>query len=188
MRAVFVFLLGLVLFQINISCGNHNEKLDRQYSYQDYNFQDYDGVVIRSFRVHFSMEIRDSVHKLRYIYEDTEKQDTITFRLSENSDFLPEYFSNGKKSNKVFDFVSSKNYTFNGQSYQVYKYARNYLAVDGCVIYFWCPNFGIILKRSATWRNYQKLQMNQPAENEKLNILVELLYQDSEFYKGCLPR
>ena len=136
--------------------------------------------------LNINTEIQDSVYSLTYINEKDIVHDTVIYNLKESKNYQPEYYFNGEKAEtNDFVFVSKKDYQINGQKFNVYKYARNPFAIDGCVTHFWTPKIGIIIKRSATWRNFSKLQTNDFDLNQKINLLAELIYQDTEFYKGC---
>jgi hypothetical protein len=133
--------------------------------------------------VKIETEIQDSIYSLTYLFSS----DTVIYNLKESENYQPKYYRNGQKvENNDFVFVAKKDYQINGQKFDVYKYTRNPMGIDGCVTHFWSPEIGVIIKRSATWRNFSKLQTNNFDLNQKINLLAELIYQDTEFYKGCV--
>lgn len=81
--------------------------------------------------------------------------------------------------------MSKKESIIKGQYFPIYKFASNPLKIDGCYTHFWTPKIGILIARSSTWRNYRKLQTNNDSINDYINLLTEVIYQDTEFYKGC---
>ena len=136
--------------------------------------------------IEYFKELQDSIYTLTYISRLTSDNDTVKIKLKESENFQPEYIHNGEKSKKEdFVFVSSREYKIEGQLFNVYKYAKNPFVIDGCITQFWTPEFGIIIKRSSTWRNFSKLRTSSKVNNQKIDLLFELINQDTEFYKGC---
>jgi hypothetical protein len=73
----------------------------------------------------------------------------------------------------------------NNNTFPVFKLAENYKTIDGCINKYWTPDFGIFLIKSTGWGNYSKLIVEDPIEQLYLNILIEAVMQDVEFYLNC---
>jgi len=153
-----------------------------QYFYVNYNLGKYSELYLDTTKVVYQSSTLDSIHTL--IYESN--VDTLVYKVKKSKNFQPEYFSREKLLNKsCFVYVSSKNFQIDGQVFYVYKYAYNPEGIDGCSTHFWSPDLGIFLKRFPTWRNFSKLQTNNTGINNQINLLAELIYQDTQFYQGC---
>lgn len=158
------------------------QKLTKFY-FVNYNMEFPSQLYLDTIKVNLDTKIQDSIYSLTYLYTN----DTITYNLKESENYQPKYCVKRQEvENSDFVFVSKKVYQINGQKFEVYKYAKNPKGIDGCVTHFWTPKIGVIIKRSATWRNFSKLQTIEIDLNQKINLLAELIYQDTEFYKGCV--
>jgi hypothetical protein len=157
------------------------------YYYLEYDIECCTELYLTENQVQYSNFITDSIYTLNYIFnKDSISADTITYLLKENKNFEPKYLINGKKKDHdIFLFANSKTFTID-KEYKVYKYASNPFVIDGCVTHFWTPEFGVILTRSTTWSSFRKLRTNNDRISRKIDLLVELIYQDTEFYKGCV--
>ncbi|MFB6320868.1 hypothetical protein [Saccharicrinis sp. FJH54] len=134
-------------------------------------------------RIEYHQVLNDSIYSLTYIPKLIDKNDTVKIIVKESKYFQPEYFYNRKKVD--FEFVSSREYLIEGELFCVYKYVKNPSVIDGCVTQFWNPDFGIVIKRSSTWKDFSKLQTNSENINRIINLLFDVINQDTEFYYGC---
>ena len=79
--------------------------------------------------------------------------------------------------------MDSEEYILNGKEYKVYKYALDALTTDGRTEHFWCPDFGIIIVKSGTWRNFRQLTHIQGSNQEHIiQALCKVVYNDRDFY------
>lgn len=185
MKRLFTQLLTL---QVLISCHTNRDNQEEllTYSYQEYNILCCTELHLTENQIEYSHTITDSTHTLTYVFfKDSTSADTITYFLKEDKTFEPVYLFNGKKKeNDYFSLVNSVKFKID-REYEVYKYSRNTAVSDGCTTHFWSPEIGIILTRSATWGNFRKLRTNNDSINRKIDLLAELIYQDTKFYQGC---
>lgn len=183
----------LTLFQY---CKTDNDQKlakskDLTYSYLNYSIEIGSYVNLTESKVQYTKSLVDSIYSLNYIYQDSNSVDTITFVLKEDKNFEPLYLENGKINNKnILHYVNSVNFYVekNNQaykSYNVHKFAQRPDVADGCVTFFWTPELGIILERSATWNNFGKLKTNDNELNKEIDFLTELIYHNIRFYYGC---
>jgi hypothetical protein len=185
-KALYILTIILAVFACDSRKVNDTQETTK-YFFVIYDLELPAELNLDTIEVNISTEIQDSVYSLTYVNEYNIAHDTVIYKLKESENYQPEYYFNGAKAEtNNFVFVSKENSQINGQKFNVYKYARNPFAIDGCVTHFWTPEIGIIIKRSATWRNFSKLQTNDFDLNQKINLLAELIYQDTEFYKGCV--
>ncbi len=181
-NSLYILIIILTTFGCN-SRKVHDAQKTTKFYFVNYNLELPSEVYLDTVEVEIETEIQDSVYSLTY----SSLNDTIVYNFKESEYYQPKYYLNGEKvENNNFVFVSKKDYQINGHKFDVYKYARNPTGIDGCVTFFWTPEIGVIIKRSATWRNFSKLQTNDFDLNQKINLLTELIYQDTEFYKGCV--
>lgn len=170
---IVIFILAF--FLTIIGCKSINSKaIDKQpeYFYVQYNIECCTELYLDTVNVVYNINIKDSIYTLCYLYSSNNIADTITYRLKESDKFEPEYFLNGKKDNNdSFFYVLNKNYKVKGIEFKVYKYANNPFVIDGCTTHFWVPKIGVLITRSTTWRNFQKLQTNNDSINEYINII-----------------
>lgn len=187
MRQLLYIIFLLTIFQ---SCKS-DQVADKDdlltYYYVNYDIECCTELYLTENQIQYYHSITDSIYTLNYIFfKDSISTDTITYLLKEDKTFYPKYLINRKnKDHDIFLFINSITFTID-KEYKVYKYASNPFVIDGCETHFWTPEVGIILTRSTTWRNFRKLRTNNDSINRKIDLLVELIYQDTEFYKGCL--
>ena len=173
------------------SCSFNKEKSVRNqtnYFFVKYDIECCTELLLDTVKVDYSVNAQDSIFILNYIYHDDLGTDSVTYKLQEldTDRNQPLFIENGEKyEDNDFIFVSMENFKIKGLDFKVYKYAKNPFAIDGCISHFWTPKIGIIIKRSSTWRNYSKLQTDNDSINEYIDLLTELIYQNTEFYKGC---
>ena len=66
--------------------------------------------------------------------------------------------------------------------YPVFKFISGNKSIDGDVEYFWSPKFGIILIKSSTWLNYNKLWTSDDESRNEINELIEMIFLNNDFY------
>ncbi|ANQ52834.1 hypothetical protein MY04_5503 [Flammeovirga sp. MY04] len=178
--------LIFILFIFGCQRTDIKQNFSVEYFYVNYDIENSFLVNTDTTKVEFFNAKKDSIETLTYIYNQENNNDTVKIYLKQSQDYQPKYFTNGlEKDNYYFVFEDSKKYIINGNNYEVFKYSKNPLIIDGCISYFWVPNFGIILKRSSTWETYQKLQTNDLQLNNNLNLLEEVILSDTKFSSGC---
>ncbi|QHT70961.1 hypothetical protein GXP67_32095 [Rhodocytophaga rosea] len=194
MNAIIIIIsLSLAL----LSCSQKNEaelsSKEIEYYYVEYNIECCTMAGVLKQKMLHSTTVKDSMYTLTYIIEGKQKPDTLIYRLKENHTYIPQYEYNTIP-DKLFSLVGSTSILVWGDSlltrglkdtYKVYKYASNGASMDGCYSHFWIPQFGIILKRNPTWRNFQKLRTNNDSINRQIELLTDIIYQDQDFYRGC---
>jgi len=127
----------------------------------------------------------DSIYNLEYRFSDNDKEYTKSYVFSEKEKFDFKYFQNGNEpADGKFIFEDFATYQIDSDVFHVYKFITGYQAIDGSINHFWCPDFGIILTRSTTWCNYDRLIVEDELLNWKLNRLIEMMILDYKFYYG----
>ncbi|MDO1451776.1 hypothetical protein Q0590_36215 [Rhodocytophaga aerolata] len=191
MRLVLLFsIFGL------FSCARQEEEVAQpagklEYSYIAYDLECCTMVELKQQPLQYSSSVKDSIHTLTYIYEVEQTPDTITYILKEAQKFDAQLVSKGNHMrDHMLPMVNSTSLFFFGNAevkkeYKVYKYASNAVTMDGCVSLFWVPEIGIILKRNPSWRSFQKLRTNNDSLNRQIELLIDVIVQDQEFYRGC---
>jgi len=162
------------------------EENQTKYYYVNFDFYFGNEVMIDTIKIDYSICQKDSVYTLKYIYKKDSTFDTLTYTLKESTLYKPSLFQNNE--DQEFQYVTNMCFKYKGKIFKVYKYAKNAMAIDGCVTHFWVPEFGIILKRSTTWRNYCKLRTSSDSTNIYIDFLSEMIFQNPEFYSGCDER
>ena len=181
-NALYILTIILTIFACNPRKVDDTQKKTKFY-FVNYDLEFSPELYLDTIEVKIDTKIQDSIYSLTYLYPN----DTIIYNLKASENYQPNYYRNGQKvATNDFVFVSKRDFEINGRKFYVYKYARNPIGIDGCVTHFWIPEIGVIIKCSATWRNFSKLQTNDFDLNQKINLLAELIYQDTEFYKGCV--
>lgn len=192
-----IIYVATVLIMFLLSCETNNKDIienNDYYFYVNYNYDFYPEINTDTTKIVYYQTFIDGVYMLNYLFSkdiknfdlETTKIDTVTYHLTENESYNPKYFINGEKKDTLdFIYVSKQRYIICHGSFTVYKYAKNPYSIDGCITYFWTPKIGILIKRCSAWKNYSKLQTNNDSINECINLLTEMIYQDTEFYKGC---
>jgi hypothetical protein len=190
-------ILSLLIVFLSTTCSTPDKKVKQtdqkiEYSYIAYDWECCNMVELKEYPVNYSLTIKDSVYTLTYIHRDKQQNnDTVIYILKEAERFNAEYFSRNHKGGDLLPMVNSTSllmygdYPFKNGDYKVYKYSSGGFNMDACVTHFWVPEFGIILKRSTTWRGIQKLRTNNDSINRQIEVLVDMMYQDQNFYKGC---
>lgn len=180
----------MIIILTNFACNSRkvDDKIKTtKFYFVNYNLELPSELYLDTVEIVIDTKVQDSIYALTYVFLNDNAKDTIIYNLKESEYYQPKYYLNREKAEiDDFVFVSKKDYQINGQKFDVYKYAKNPIGIDGCVTHFWTPEIGVIIRRSATWRNFSKLQTNDFDFNQKINLLTELIYQDTEFYKGCV--
>ena len=186
MRLRYLFIFCLIL-QACSPEKDFNEGTAIKYFYVDYHIELLTEVQLIADTIEYLVSISDSVYTLQYINQkDSQLSDTVSYILKQSADFEPRFLMSGKP-DKPYDlvYVDNRDFRINDKIYPVFKYASNTAAIDGCITHFWTPEFGIILTRSATWKSFSKLQTNSDSINKEINLLSEVIYQETSFYNGC---
>ncbi|MFT5669009.1 MAG: hypothetical protein ACI9DK_003220 [Vicingaceae bacterium] len=177
-----IYFISIIL--LFASCIQEKDKLTKKpvgHSYISYNLECCDEVKMDTSFYDYNVKVTDSLHYL--LYSDINKSSRVKLALSLNESSSPSYLINDKI--KEITYVSKRTLGIEFEKFQVYKFALNPYSIDGCITVFWVPEFGIILKRSSTWKDFRKLQSSNESDNKKINLLAELIYQNEAFYKGC---
>lgn len=186
MKAHLFSILFILVLQSCDPSQNVDPNENLTYAFLEYDLDCCSKLILTEKPVIFLQSNKKGQYSLKYVFKkDSFFTDTIIYELNEDINLEPKYFVNGeKKAIDEFRFVSWK--TFNiDEEFKVYKYAKNPFTIDGCVTHFWTPKLGIILIRTVTWRKFQKLRTNNDSINRKIDLLTELIFQDTEFYQGC---
>ena len=111
---------------------------------------------------HFSV-IADTVHKKFELIENA--SDTSSFYIEDE---------------KIF--------TVNGVNYRVFKLVSRKVVIDGEVSYFFNTDFGVLLKKSKTWRIGQVLNSEKNDTNYlPLTALLYNIFTKEGFYQNSEP-
>lgn len=78
-------------------------------------------------------------------------------------------------------FGGERLFVINENEFLVYKFLESPLTVDGCVTHFVSPRYGVLIKKSHTWRNYTELNTSFLGCKE----LMSVLKNENEFYTVC---
>lgn len=144
------------------------------------------GIEIKEEVVDFTQTVKDSLYQLRYCHSSEDNQQTCyQYSLVDTQASEEQVYINTSGNNERLWFADFKEYTFNGESYKVYKYFMDIVTTDGRSEHFWCPQFGIIIIKSSTWKNFKQL-VNLQGNNQQSTIqaLCEVIYNDRSFYSG----
>lgn len=111
-----------------------------------------------------------------FLYID-ENQDTTRFELSSDENGL-NYLIKEKDTTKL-QLKDKRSYTIGNKEHDIYKLYGNEDEADGLLVYFWCPEFGILLSRIPNWRESKSLLCNEKDnECETIQALQQLIMTD----------
>lgn len=119
-----------------------------------------------------------------FVYID-QNRDTTRFELSSSENGM-NYLIQKKDTTKL-TLKDKRSYTIGNKEYDIYKLYGNEDKADGLLVYFWCPEFGILLSRIPNWRESKFLLCNEKSnECETIQILQQLIMTD--FFSVEEPR
>lgn len=180
-------LILLFLFTLQACVNNQGKLIGNQYFFIRHKIELANEITIDTVQAEMFTEMRDSIFNVEYLIENNAKKDTIKYRFEPSRYFNSELVINSKKYKELdFVFTSMRTYVINGKNFQIYKYAKNPLIIDGCEVHFWNPQIGVFITKSLVWKSYKKLQSRNSLENDLINLLSEILFQDYTFFNGCL--
>ena len=166
---------------LQLSCGSAflDQTVYREITYEP------DGIEIKEEVVDFTQTVKDSSYQLRYCYSSDNQQTCYQYSLVDTQASKEQVYVNTSGNNERLWFADFKEYTLNGEEYKVYKYFMDIVTTDGRSEHFWCPQFGIIIIKSSTWKNFEQL-VNLQGNNQQSTIqaLCEVIYNDQPFYSG----
>ncbi|NJK83032.1 MAG: hypothetical protein HC912_03665 [Saprospiraceae bacterium] len=171
------FLLIIILLTTSCSKEPKSEKTKREknkaeiFIYRNYNVELMDEMTINL--SYDTFLLKQDEYLYRYINKDGE----VLY------DFDKKVLIQDKSTIELL-LKSSMSFSINGKSYAVHKYVTGYNDIDGCVTHFFSPDFGIIFQYSTTWGNYRELY--QSPNDELVSALISCMYNERDFYKGCL--
>ena len=138
------------------------------------------GYIDTTYRILTKNKLIDSVYNLTYQYIN--ESDTISEYFS-----FPLYVDKGEDDSKdKFTLIGQKEIKYLEKSYAVYKYYIDLENADDLqMLYFFVPEFGVIINKSAWWGNYDRLIDNGKNEDaDAIFFICEMILYDSEFYKN----
>ena len=128
-------------------------------------------------------EFSDSVYQITYRNFNLKEHCDKTFEFP-LSNFKASFQNLRDTSNFKLSLLDTKTIHYQSSKYTVYKYLynnKNY--IDEETLYFFVPEFGIIIQKSACWGNYDRL-INNGIESETNNLFYigEMILFDSNFF------
>lgn len=122
-------------------------------------------------------EFVDSIYFLNY--EEIHKNDTFLtkymFKLNiPVLDTLPEFEEFRPK------LLGKKVIRYNNHTYTVYKFFDDIAGIDAEMLYFFVPEFGVIIEKLAWWGNYWILIDNE--NRDDIYFLTSMIMYDSDFF------
>ena len=83
-------------------------------------------------------------------------------------------------------FIDSKEFELAGSTFTIYKYLFDLEnSIDEELLFFFTPQYGIIMENSIAWPSYVKLLNYSKSEDDKLiNKLCEVILYDSNFFNN----
>lgn len=143
-----------------------------------------DGIEIKEKIVDFTQAVDGNSYQLRYCQSsENSQQECYQYKLVNNSADREQVYESANDNRKRLWLMDSEEYILNRKEYKVYKYALDALTTDGRTEHFWCPDFGIIIVKSGTWRNFRQLTHIQGSNQEHtIQALCKVVYNDRDFY------
>jgi hypothetical protein len=84
-----------------------------------------------------------------------------------------------------FGLVSLDSIRFEGKYYKIYKYYENPDITDAFMLYFYSPQFGVLIDRSVSWGTYSRYLYSDIPENDPtIFFLTEKIISDEKYFKG----
>lgn len=175
---------NILLLFIFLSCTETKNDV-HSFSYYKY-YSGFDVVVVEE-KAFFNQIETSYGDSLTFIFNDKfHFNDTISFTFGTSNS---KYYSSVEERNAFLVLLTTKLYAINNKKHLVHKYALDAKSIDGCSLYFWDPQLGILLWKSDAWQGFRKLQnVGNMKKDKQVEELIDLIMQDVDFYHECSYR
>jgi hypothetical protein len=85
---------------------------------------------------------------------------------------------------KVTEYIDKKSFNLFNRKYEIYKYLEDDpKGVDEEMLYFYSPQYGVLINRSLAWGNFDKLiDWGNEEDNLIISILCDMILGDTYFF------
>lgn len=165
---------------LQLGCGSSflDKTVYRVFTYEP------DGIETEETIMGFTQTVKDSLYQLQYCSSpEDDQQNCYQYTLVDEQTKKEQIYTDEDGNDEPLWLTDFRNYTLNGKDYSVYKYLMNVTTTDGQSAHFWCPDFGIIIVKSTTWRNFKQLvSLPGNSQDHAIQALCEVVYNDQSFY------
>ncbi len=179
----------ILTFLIFLGCqekNNANKSTEQVASFKYLMIKRNGSTIDTTYRIMTEIKLTDSVYNLAYQYMS--KSDTVNenFTLTINNTSTNLNDEEKDYLNDDLSLIAQKEVKYQDKTYTVYKYYFDLEEVDDeQMLYFFVPEFGVIINKSAWWGNYDRLIDNGRSEDGgAIFFICEMILYDSEFYKN----
>jgi hypothetical protein len=175
----FILIIFIASCQTENTLHESEDKMELEYIFVGRTRHSIDTV----FKSIIEKEFADSIYRLTY--RNFNKNDTFNqsfeFPISKS---LTTYHHLHDTSDYRLVFLDNKLIRYDSKDYTVFKYLyddKN--SDDEEMLYFFVPQFGIVITKSAWWGNYDRLIGNgNNADKDDLFFINEMIIFDSDFF------
>lgn len=130
----------------------------------------------------------DTIYREIKYHFKSDTMNIITYREIWNENDIEVSFKFPKSKDRIVNetrLIEEKVIEFEGKDYIIYKYLMDYPdGDDEEMLYFYSPEYGILIHKSAWWGNYDKLtNFNTPEDGRIIYYLSEIISNgDKDFF------